>query len=200
MKILVVGGTGRIGQAVVEELSQRHNIVTAGYHHGDVQVDITNEASIKAMYQSLGKLDAVVATTGKVHFGALSEMTSKDYELGLKDKLMGQVQLVLCGLPYLNERGSFTLTSGILSCDPIWYGSSASMVNAALDGFVKGAAIELPKGIRINSVSPTVVAESMGKYGEYFRGFIPVPVYQVALAYAKSVEGAQTGQIYRAGY
>jgi len=175
-------------------------IIVAGYSHGDFQVDIKNADSIRQLYQSIGSFDAVVATTGKVHFGSLPEMTADHYAIGLQDKLMGQVNLVLMGMQYINSQGSFTLTSGILGSDPIRYGSSASMVNGALNSFVKAAAIELPKGIRINVVSPTVLAESMTAYGDYFHGFMPVPATSVALAYSKSVEGAQTGQVYKVGY
>jgi hypothetical protein len=127
-------------------------------------------------------------------------MTPEHYQVGLKDKLMGQVNLVLLGLNNLNDRGSYTLTSGILSQDPILFGSSASMVNGALDSFVKAAAIELPRMLRINIVSPTVLTESMDKFGEYFRGYESVSASRVGLAYSKSVEGAQTGEVFRVGY
>lgn len=199
MKIIVVGGTGTVGKAVVDELKKRHTIVTAGYTHGDVQVDIKDMQSIKALYATVGKFDAVVSTVGKVHFGALEEMTSEQFQIGLNDKLMGQVNLVIAGLPLINDGGSFTLTSGILNRDPIRTGSSAAMVNGAIDGFVLGAAIEMPRGIRINAVSPTVLQASMGKYEAYFRGFEPAPSSRVVLAYSKSVEGAQTGQVYPVG-
>lgn len=197
MKILIVGGTGTIGQAVVKELQQRHTIIVAGRSHGDLQVDITNQTSIEKMFQSVKNLDAVIATTGTVHFAEFSAMTAEHYYIGLNSKLMGQVNLVLLGQHYLNEKGSFTLTSGILNHDPIRAGSSAAMVNGALDGFVKSAALELPNSLRINVVSPTVITESMADYGAYFRGFESVSAARVALAYSKSVEGLQTGQIYR---
>lgn len=200
MKIIIVGGTGTIGKSVVKELASRHSIITVGHTSGDIQVDITNSKSIEAMYKQIGKIDAVIATTGKVHFGKLSEMNEELYAIGLKSKLMGQINLVLLGLPYLNDGGSFTLTSGILSHEPIRQGSSAAMVNGALDAFVKSAAIEMPRGIRINIVSPTVFTESMDKYPDHFRGYEPVPTARAALAYSKSVEGAQTGRIYRVGY
>jgi NAD(P)-dependent dehydrogenase (short-subunit alcohol dehydrogenase family) len=196
MRIIVIGGTGTIGKAVVNELKPRHELITAGRKHGDVQVDIENPASIEKMYQSVGKFDAVIATTGKVHFADFTDMTTENYFVGLNNKLMGQVNLVLIGSRYINERGSFTLTSGILSHDPIRAGSSASMVNGALDSFVKAAAIEMTKDVRINSVSPTVLVESLADYGDFFRGFEPAPAARVALAYSKSVEGLQTGQIY----
>jgi NAD(P)-dependent dehydrogenase (short-subunit alcohol dehydrogenase family) len=196
MRIIVVGGTGTIGKAVVNELKSRHTIITAGRKHGDVEVDIESPASIEKMYQTVGEFDAVIATTGKVSFAALAEMTPESYAVGLNNKLMGQVNMVLIGSRYINDAGSFTLTSGILSQDPIRNGSSASMVNGALESFVKAAAIELMKGVRINIVSPTIILESMHVYGECFLGFEPVPVARVALAYSKSAEGLQTGQIY----
>ncbi len=196
MKILIIGGTGIIGTAITKELSSRHEVITAGSKSGDITVDITNIKSIEAMYQKVSNLDAVVVASGKIHFGKLEEMTNELYQIGLQNKLMGQVNVVLQGLKHLNNKGSFTLTSGILNRDPVALGSSASMANGALDGFVKGAAIELPRGLRINIVSPTVITEAMGKFGPYFRGFKPVDAEIAALAYSKSVEGAQTGQIY----
>lgn len=196
MRILVIGGTGTLGQAVVKELSSRHEVVIAARQDGDVFVDITKLHSIENMYKTLGRLDSVILTTGTVHFGALDEMTESQYCIGLNNKLMGQVNTVLLGLPYVNNGGSFTLTSGILNRDPIRYGSSAAMVNGALDGFVKGAAIEMSRGLRINVVSPTVLEESMTDYADYFHGFMPVSAARAARAYSKSVEGNQTGQLY----
>lgn len=199
MKIVIVGGTGTIGQAVAHELSGRHTVIIVGHRQGDVLVDIGDRASIEKMYKKVGRIDAVVAAAGAVHFGALQEMSAAEYEIGLRSKLMGQVNLVLAGLSHLADAGSFTLTSGSAADDPYRYGSSPAMVNGAIDSFVKGAAIEMPRGIRINAVSPTILSESMKDYGHYFRGFVPVPAKKAAVAYSKSVEGAQTGQVYRVG-
>jgi NAD(P)-dependent dehydrogenase (short-subunit alcohol dehydrogenase family) len=200
MKIIVVGATGTIGQAVVKELSKRHTVIPVSHKHGDIRVDIKEPGSIEHMYREIGDFDALVSTIGKVHFADLATMTADDYYIGIHDKLMGQINLVLLGAPNINRGGSFTLTSGILSHDPIRSGSSASMVNGALDGFVRGAAIEMPREIRINVVSPTVVTESLPSYGEYFHGFESVGADRVAMAFSKSVEGKQTGQVYKVGY
>lgn len=197
MKIVVVGGSGTIGSAIVKELSDRHEIVTIGKKSGDYQMDITYRDSIQAVLQKIESFDALISATGGVHFGAFETMTNELYQIGLHDKLMGQVNLVLIGAKFISDGGSFTLTSGILSEDPVRAGSSASMVNGAIDSFVRAAAIELPRGIRINSVSPTVLSESMPAYGSFFRGYEPVPASRVALAYSKSVEGQQTGQVYK---
>jgi len=197
MRVLIIGATGIIGEAVVGELGPRHDILTAGRNSGDLRVDITSLDSIKAMFEHAGQVDAVVSATGKVKFAPMAAMTAADYEIGLKDKLMGQVNLVLVGRAFVSEGGSFTLTSGVLDQDPIRQGSSASMVNGAVNAFVMAAAIEMGRGQRINAVSPTVINESMEGYAAFFRGFQPVPAARAALAYAKSVEGAQTGQVYR---
>lgn len=196
MRIIVIGATGTIGKAIVSELKPRHEIIQAGFSHGDIQVDINNLPSITAMYENNKNIDAIILATGNAHFGKLDEMTEEQFLIGIHSKLMGQINVVRLGLKYLNDNGSFTLTSGILSHDPILYGSSVSTVNSAIDGFVRGAAIELPRGLRINAVSPTVITESMPNYAPYFRGFVSVPAAKAALAYSKSVEGMQTGQVY----
>jgi NAD(P)-dependent dehydrogenase (short-subunit alcohol dehydrogenase family) len=195
MKILVVGATGTIGRFVTTALSERHEIVKAGSKSGDVQVDIKESGSIRKLFETVGKVDAVVSAVGKVHFGEFAKMTETEIGIGLKDKLMGQVNLVLIGRDYVNDGGSFTLTSGVLSHDPIRLGVGASLVNGAIDSFVRAAAIEMPRGIRINSISPGVLEESLPSYGPYFRGHDAVPGKRVANAYVKSVEGLLTGQV-----
>ena len=197
MKIILVGASGTIGQAIDRELRERHDIVRVGRNSGELQVDITDPASIRRLFEQTGPFDALISAAGNAHFGALEELSAKEFAVGLDDKLMGQINLVLIGLEFANDGASFTLTSGVLSEDPIRYGAAVSTVNAALDGFVRAAAIELPRGLRINGVSPTILEESLPAYGPYFRGFKAVPAATVALAYAKSAEGRQTGQVYR---
>lgn len=197
MKIMIVGASGTIGKAVAAELGERHEIVTVGRNSGDLRMDISDAESIRAAFGAVGSVDAVVSTTGKVKFAPFEEMRAEDYEVGLRDKLMGQVNLVLIGRETVSEGGSFTLTTGVLDHDPIREGTSASMVNGAINSFAIAAAIEMPRGLRINVVSPGVIEEAMGVYAPYFRGFDPVPAARAALAYSRSVEGAQTGQIYR---
>lgn len=199
MKVVIIGGYGTIGKAVAKELEKRHEIILVGHSKGPYTCDITSESSLHDLFKKIKNFDAVVSTTGKLHFEPFQNMDHAKYQIGLNDKLMGQVNIVLVGRNYINENGSFTLTSGILSDDPIVAGTSGSMVSAAIDGFVIAAAIELSKGIRINAVSPTVLEESMDEYGTFFRGFEPAPARKVALAYSKSVEGKQTGKIYKVG-
>ena len=199
MKILLIGASGTVGSAVKAELAQRHEVISIGRSSGAFQVDISDSASIRQLFEQTGTFDALVCAAGNVNFVALGDMSDSDFELGLRDKLMGQVNLLLIGREYAIDGASFTFTSGILNRDPIRTGASAALVNGALDAFVKAAAIELPRGLRVNSVSPTVLLEAMGSYAPYFRGYKPAPGADVALAYAKSVEGLQTGQTFIVG-
>jgi len=198
MKVIVIGATGAVGKAVVEELGKRHEVVTVGARGGQYQVDFADIASVRGLFAKVGKVDAVVVTAGVLHFAPLTSFTPEQFYVGLNSKLMGQVNVALVAQEYLNDGGSITLTSGIVADEPIRQGASATMVNAAIEGFARGAAIELPRGIRINVVSPTVLQESMDAYGAFFIGFEPVTASRAALSYARSVDGAQTGQVYRA--
>lgn len=199
MKIIVVGATGVLGKAVVAALKPRHEIVEVGHSKGEITVDITDLDSIRSLFDTIGPYDALVSATGAVHFGSVEEITQDQWQLGLNSKLMGQVNLVMEGLKHIRDNGSFTLTTGIISRDPIRYGAAACMVNRAVEGFVTGAAIEMPRGVRLNAVSPTLVEESVEHYGPYFYGFDPIPAAKAALGYSKSVEGLRTGQTFEVG-
>ena len=202
LRILLIGASGELGRAVVAELGSRHEIISAGSKSGDIRIDISDPASIVAGLAAAGPLDAVACAAGAVNFHPLSAISvasiaESSYGLGLVNKLMGQVNLTLAARDVLREDGSITLIAGVLAGDPIFAGSSASMVNGAIELFARAAAIELPRGLRINAVSPTVFEESMGSYGPFFRGFDPVPVARAARAFSRSIEGRQTGQVYK---
>ena len=195
MNLLIVGAEGDIGRAVCAELSQRHNLIKVGRHSGDVQADITDQASIQAMYQQVGQVDAVISAAGAVHFAELAAYTEEQLMLGIKDKLMGQINLVLAGIEYISDGGSFTLTSGVLNRDPIKMGVGAATVNGALDSFVFAAAVEMSRSLRINIVSPGLLDVSVEKFGSFFPGHEPVSSHRVGLAYSKSVEGVINGKV-----
>jgi len=195
VRIIVIGASGTVGAAACVELGARHELIRAGRSGGDVQVDITDRESIESMYRHTGRVGAVVSATGAAHFGPLTEMTEEQFMVGLSGKVMGQVNLVLHGLAHVNDGGSFTLTSGILDRDPIRLGVNASTANAALAGFVKSAAVEMPRRLRINVVSPGLLQASADQLGHLFPGHEPVSNHRVGLGFAKSVEGALTGQV-----
>lgn len=197
MKIVIIGSTGTIGMAVTKNLEARHNVIKVGNTKGDYQVDIKSSASIQALFDSVGKVDAIISACGNLHFGALAEMTADDFNVGLQDKLLGQVNLVLIGQHYLNDGGSITLSSGIVSEQPIIGGANATCVNAAIEAFVLGASIELKNNQRINAICPSVVTESLAVYGPFFPGYESVAVARVAMAYQRSVEGPLNGKTFK---
>ena len=192
MRVIVIGGTGTIGSAVVKRLSTRHEVVVVGHKKGTFQVDLASPDSITSLFKAVGTCDAVVSTAGVAKFASLDDLTYDDYFIGLKNKLMGQANLVRIGKPFITNHGSFTLTSGVLSQNPMKGSCAISMVNAGLEGFVRAAAIDLPRGLRVNVVSPPWVTETL-----IARGMAPsigIPADQVAQAYLASVEGTMTGQ------
>lgn len=196
MRIILVGAAGDLGQVACKELKQRHEIITVGRSGGDHQVDIGDLDAVKSLYAAVGDFDAVVSCAGDATFAPLVEMDQEAFMVGLQQKVMGQVNLVLAGLNFIADGGSFTLTSGVLDRDPIRMGANASTANGALAGFVKSAAIEMPRGQRVNVVSPGMLDVSAPRYGAWFQGHKPVSSHHVGLAYAKCVEGALTGQVF----
>jgi NAD(P)-dependent dehydrogenase (short-subunit alcohol dehydrogenase family) len=197
MRILLVGASGAIGRAVDNELGARHEIIRAGRASGDVRIDITDEASIARALAQAGRLGAIVSAAGELHFGPLAEMTTEQLSFSISAKPLGQVNLARHAMKSLLDGGSITLVSGIIGEQPVVGGATAALVNAGLEGFVLGASVDMPRGIRINIVSAGIVAETKEKYSPLFNGFEPVPAKRVAVAYSRSVEGAQTGQVYR---
>lgn len=194
---IVVGASGTIGQAVLSALSDRHEIVKVGSRGGDVRMDLSDRESIARGLERIGPFDALAVAAGRVAFGRFEDLCDEAWRTSLENKLMGQVRLVRDGLAFVRDRGSFTLITGILARDPIPEGAIASAVNWAIESFVIAAATALPRGIRINAVSPTLLEESARKHEGLFPGFRPVPGSLVGQAYVKSIEGSQTGRIYR---
>ena len=197
MKIIIIGGKGTIGKKVSAHLSTKHEIIIAGRTSGDVTVDISDSQSIKTMFESIGKVDAIICIAGEAKWAAFDSLTEEDFYIGLRSKLMGQVNLVRIGQDYLNPGGSLTLTTGILADYPVVLTTSAAMVNGGIHSFVKAVSLELKNGLRINIVSPGLVEDAAEKYDAYFPGQNPVSMDKVIDAYVSSVEGKETGEIIR---
>ena len=192
-KIIVVGASGTIGRAVADLLEQENQIVRVGNRQGDITVDLGDKSSIEKMLDRIGEFDAVISAAGASRFGTLGEATDEDFMVGIGNKLMGQVHLARLAEPRISENGSITLTSGLLGQTP-WPGTvPTAMVNAALDGFVRAAALDIGKGIRINSVSPIFVSETALTMGMGIDG--TMTALETAKAYVASVEGDMTGLV-----
>lgn len=196
MKILAIGANGIIGQAVVKQLQQDHQVIAVGHSKGDYRVDIDDKTSIKAMYKKVGKVDAIISMVGKGKMGRFAEIPDQDYQLVLDNKVMGQINLVRLGLDYLNQGGSITLTSGQAANLAMPGTTAIAMGVAAIEAFISKAALELPQGKRINAVSPSMVKETMALLG--FDNGQGIAAADLATYYQASVEGVLSGQVLNA--
>lgn len=197
MKIILIGASGTIGRRIFETLSKKHEIVRASRQGNDVEVDLTSSDSIEKMYKSVDGVDAVICAAGPAKFGAFADLSEDDFYIGIRGKMMGQINLVRIGKQYLNDGGSFTLTTGILAEEPVVGSTALALVNGAVNSFAIAAAMELPRSQRINVVCPTVVEDSSDNYEDLFPGYPPASMERVVAAYIRSVEGRETGRIFK---
>ena len=193
MKILLIGATGTIGRAVAAALSPRHEVIAVSRHSEPLRVDISSAESVRALFATAGPIDAVISAAGAARFKPLAQLDDEDFAFCLQNKLMGQVNVVREGLQKVRDGGVIVVTSGILSRLPAPGSGAISLVNAGLEGFVRAAAIEAPRGIRVNVVSPPWVSETLTQLGMDPKGGLPAAV--VAQAYLRTVEGPITGQV-----
>lgn len=195
MKVLVVGGTGLIGSGVAKALGAKHDVVVAS-RSSEVSVDLNDPASIAAMFAKVGKVDAVVSAAGHVPFKSIDELTREDFVHGVTDKALGQIELAQQAFKNINDGGSVTLMSGVLARTPIKLSAVAAAANGAIESYIMAAAVDTPRGIRINGVSPTVLVEATGAHA-FFPGFPQVTLKQVTDAYIRGVDGWETGTIFK---
>jgi len=197
MKILIIGGNGTIGKKVADHLRTDHEVITAGRTNGDVRVDISQSDSIKSMFEKVKMVDAILCIAGEAKWADFNDLSEEDFYIGLRSKLMGQVNVVRIGRSYLQPSGSITLSTGILADDPVVKTTSAAMVNGGIHSFVQAVSLEIENGTRVNAVSLGVVEDAYEKYRDYFPGHNPVPTNKVINAYIRSIFGKGNGEIIR---
>jgi len=196
MKILVIGGTGTIGKAIVETLATENEVISVGNRSGDYRVDLESKESIEQLFEAVGKVDAIINATGKGEFAKFNDRSDTPYNLVLDNKIMGQVDLTRIGLNYLNKNGSITLISGNAARKPFPGTAAMAMGCAAIDAFVGTAALEIDEDKRINVVSPSFVKETMQMMGmDSSHG---IAAADVASYFQASVTGTDNGTIFQA--
>lgn len=195
MRILIVGATGHVGSAAAQALRDAHEVIGVS-RSSDPSVDLLDPESITHLFDQLGSFDAIVSAFGSAPFKAAPDLTPDDLTAAFNGKALSQLNLVRIGLDHVNDGGSITLTTGILAREAVPTGSAAAMANGAVESFVISAAGELPRGIRLNAVSPSVLASAPG-YHDAFPGFEPVTDEAVGRAFVRSVEGITSGTIYK---
>ena len=206
LRILLVGARGVIGQHVHAALQGLHTVIRAGLEPAtgpdEVQLDLAKSLELEKSLKDLGPLDAIISTAGRARFGRLADarpaaLDDSFFALALHDKLMGQVNMALAARSVLRPGGSVTLTSGTTSTEPVLGGSGLSMVNGALESWVRAAATEWPPGLRLNVVSPSLVEGTPQSACAAFPGFERVSGQRVAMAYMRCLHSGITGQVLR---
>jgi len=194
--IILIGANGKMGQAALSGLG-KHKIITAGRSADsyDYHVDITSKESLRKLFKDVGHFDAVVNTVGVCEYANFTDMTEKQWMNTILSKMMGQINIIRIGQEYIADNGSFTLITGILNIKPIPFAIADATTSGAIDTFVKCVAFEMPRGIRVNSINPTVLEEAWDVYGEMMPGFQPVPGDLAGKAFERSVDGFITGQV-----
>ncbi|HSN30221.1 MAG TPA: short chain dehydrogenase [Kofleriaceae bacterium] len=192
MKIIVIGATGTIGATVAAALRPKHTVIPAS-RNGEHKVDIKNAESITRLLDAHRDADAVVVTAGGGAWKPLADLTDADFAASLADKLMGQVNVIRAALTRIRDNGVIVVTSGVLAQKPMPGSAAVSILNAGLEGFVRAAALEAPRNIRVNVVSPPWVTETLAAMK------MPpqpgaLPAATVAKAYVAAIEGTATGQ------
>src|SRR3712207_4714076 len=193
MRILLIGASGTVGRAIAAALQGRHELVLASRQTSHEQVDITDPHSIRALYRRVGQLDAVVSAAGGAAWKPLADLTDSDFTTSLGYKLMGQINVVRYGIESVRDGGSFTLTSGVLAQHPTPGSAAVTLVNAGVEAFARAAALELPRGLGVNVVSPPWVSETLRAMGRDPTGGLPADA--VARSYVESVEGRESGVV-----
>ena len=193
MKIIIVGAAGRIGKEVDQALSDGNEIIRVGVRSGDFQCDYTDIESVKNMFVEVGEFDSLISVAGRDSiFESFQDLDDEDYRHGFERKFLGQIRFLKYGEKTIRDNGSFVFTSGFLSHYPNPVSIATGPLNAAIDTFVNNTASMLPRGIRINVVSPAPIVEP----GQEGNGLVTAA--ETVKLYVQAVEGNITGQVLRA--
>ncbi|QOG03380.1 short chain dehydrogenase [Flavobacterium sp. MDT1-60] len=186
MKILLIGASGIIGKILEPALAKNHEIISAGRNSGDFRIDLSDSNSIEKLFSEIKNIDTCICAAGDCYTGDLLSVDQEKINIGIKNKLLGQINLVLIGQKHLNDNGSFILTSGKMADKPVKNNSCKAIVNGAINSFVLSASLELERGIRINAVSPAKVSD--------------IPIEDLISAYSKSIDEGINGEIIKVNY
>ena len=190
-KILVIGAKGLLGSHVVKALGEDGCIRAS--RSSDDRVDISDPKSLEALFDRVGELDGIVCTGGAARFKPWDQMTDGDWTFSLANKLMGQVNVARFGAKRVRSGGAITLTTGLAAQYPAPGSAIITTVNAAVEAFVRAAAVEPAISVRVNAVSPGWVAETLQALG---RDPAPgIPAAEVAPVFVRQLRDGASGSI-----
>ncbi|PRP90191.1 short chain dehydrogenase [Enhygromyxa salina] len=196
-RVLLIGASGLIGGSLRDLLETgaralRYEVIGLS-RSSDPKLDLEDRDSIIRCFAALGPFDHVVVTAGEARFAGFEALDHAAFDLGLRSKLMGQVNLTLAAVPHLPEGGSVTLTSGALAQSPFPGSAPVALVNGALESFVRAIALDIPDTRRVNVVSPGWIEDTLTALGMDPSG--GVSAHEVARRYVHAIEGDMRGQV-----
>lgn len=191
-KVLVLGSTGLVGRALVKRLKDTVEVIEASFNHAENPFDISKLESLKALFDKVGKVDAILCTAGVVNMSDWATADDSEWDFGIQNKMMGQINTMRFGEKYVNDGGAIVLSTGILAQHPFKGSSIVTTVNAAVEAAVKSAAVEIDR-IRFNAVSPGWVAETMVAMGMDPKPGMPAE--EVAQHYIDLMNSHDSGKI-----
>lgn len=161
MGVIVAGGTGALGEAVVSDLRAAGHDVTVADHRGEPPVDLLDTAAAADMVASVEDLEAVVNLVGGFAMGPkVGEAELEDFERMLRLNLVPAFNLARAAMPVMAERGSgaFVCVSARAALQPFPGASGYITAKAAVLAFVKVLDAEYAgAGVRSNAVLPSVI-------------------------------------------
>jgi NAD(P)-dependent dehydrogenase (short-subunit alcohol dehydrogenase family) len=190
-KILVIGAAGLIGKDIVKTLGESECIRAS--RSSDERVDISDPKSIGALFARIGTVDGIICTGGAARFKPWAELTDEDWTFSLANKLLGQINVVRYGLKSVRPGGAITLTTGLASQYPAPGSAIITTVNSAVDAFVRAVAAEPSISIRVNTVSPGWVAETLQAMGR--NPAEGIPAAEVAKITVRQFRDGPTGSV-----
>ncbi len=189
-RILVIGAAELIGDEVVKALGEETCIRAS--RSSDERVDISDPRSLEALFGRVGEISGIVCTAGAVRFRLWDQTTDEDWASSLASKLLGQVNVVRYGAKRVKPGGAITLS---LSAQyPAPGGALIATINAAVEAFVRWAAVEPTIPVRVNAVAPGWVAETLKAMGRD-PAACGVPAAEVAKVTVRQLREGASGSV-----
>jgi NAD(P)-dependent dehydrogenase (short-subunit alcohol dehydrogenase family) len=222
-RIVLLGGSSGIGFAVAEgAMAEGARVVIASSGAAKVEaavkrlglgasggvVDVRDEASVAAFFDTLGHFDHLVFTAGEAGPGsapgALAQLDITQAGAGLAVRFWGALAAIKYAQPHIAPTGSITLTDGVLAHVARKGVPLVSAFAGAIEHLARALAVDLAP-VRVNTVCPGLVlteraahvsAEVVRKMTEHQpvpRGAEPAEVAQAYLYLMRG--GYTTGQV-----